>query len=86
MKVEEKIENYLVEKNGLESWSKDSIKKFSETLGKNPDEKGFFNVCVKEMSSKEGFTEENSKGFCARIIDKWKGTTKWRTGSKRNHS
>ena len=59
-------------------WGKKSVEKFGKTIGKSPKEHGFFDVCVKRMSPKTGWGKEKAEGFCARIIDTAKGTTKWR--------
>lgn len=79
---EKLINKYLGESTGLDSWTKESIKKFSSTIGKNPDEEGFFDACVMEMKGKDGFDSEKAKGFCARVRDKWKGHPMWRGKSK----
>lgn len=76
------IDKYIGEAQGLNSWTKESIKKFSNSIGKNPDEEGFFNACVMEMKGKDEFDEEKAKGFCARIKDKWKSHPMWRGKNK----
>jgi hypothetical protein len=59
-------------------WGKKSVEKFGETIGKSPDEKGFFDTCVVRMKGKKGFDGEKAEKFCASLIDTYKGTTKWR--------
>jgi hypothetical protein len=43
-------EKYLVEKGMPKGWDKSSIDKIAKTIGKEPDEKGFFDACVEKMS------------------------------------
>jgi len=64
-------------------WGKKSVEKFGKTIGKSPSEEGFFDACVSRMSPKKGWGKEKASGFCARLIDTHKGTTKWR--GKKNH-
>lgn len=64
-------------------WGKSSVEKFGKTIGKSPSEEGFFDACVSRMSPKKGWDKEKAEGFCARLIDTAKGTTKWR--GKKNH-
>jgi hypothetical protein len=64
-------------------WGKASVEKFGKTIGKSPSEEGFFDSCVARMSPKKGWDKEKASGFCARLIDTHKGTTKWR--GKKNH-
>jgi hypothetical protein len=59
-------------------WGKKSVEKFGKTIGKSPTEHGFFDACVKRMAPKSGWGKERAEGFCARLIDTAKGTTKWR--------
>jgi hypothetical protein len=74
---------YLTEKPiKTKGWTKESIKKFGETIGVDPGEKGFFDACVKEMSPKEGFDKEKAKGFCAAIKDAHYESPKWRGKGK----
>jgi len=63
-------------------WTDKSVDKFGKTIGKAPDEKGFFDACVSRMSGKEGFDAEKAKGFCASIKDKKYGSTFWRGRGK----
>lgn len=44
---------------------------------KSPKQHGYFQECVRKNKDKK-----NPEGYCASIIDKVKGTTKWRTGPK----
>jgi hypothetical protein len=59
-------------------WGKSSVEKFGKTIGKSPSEHGFFDACTARMSPKKGWGKEKAEGFCARLIDTAKGTTKWR--------
>jgi len=59
-------------------WGKASVEKFGRTIGKSPQKHGFFDACVSRMSPKKGWGKEKAEGFCARLIDTAKGTTKWR--------
>lgn len=39
------IQSYLISESKLpKGWSKDSVAKFAKTIGKNADEKGFFDL------------------------------------------
>lgn len=59
-------------------WGKKSVEKFGKTIGKDPKEHGFFDACVSRMKGKSGWDKEKAEGFCARLIDTVKGSTKWR--------
>jgi len=59
-------------------WDKSSVEKFGKTIGHSPHEHGFFAKCAVRMKGKKGWDEEKANGFCARLIDTAKGTTKWR--------
>jgi hypothetical protein len=59
-------------------WGKKSVEKFGKTIGADPKEHGFFDKCVMRMKDKSGWDKEKAEGFCARLIDTAKGTTKWR--------
>lgn len=54
---------------------------WGRTFGKNhgimPDEKGFFEMCVKHMNPKMG----DADAYCARVKDAYHGSTMWRSGS-----
>jgi len=63
-------------------WGKKSVEKFGKTIGKDPKDHGFFDACVSRMKGKKGWDQEKANGFCARLIDTAKGTTKWRKGEK----
>lgn len=63
-------------------WGKKSVEKFGKTIGKSPHEHGFFDTCVMRMKGKSGWDKEKAEGFCARLIDTAKGTTKWRGNEK----
>lgn len=66
----------MLDEAGLENWDADSMRKFSKTIGKNPTEKGFFDACVTRMG--QHFTEDQAKGFCAKLKDKAYNSTYWR--------
>jgi len=59
-------------------WGKKSVEKFGKTIGKSPHEEGFFDACVMRMKGKKGWDKDKADGFCARLVDTAKGTTKWR--------
>lgn len=59
-------------------WGKASVEKFGKTIGKSPSEHGFFDACKNRMKGKTGWNEDKADGFCARLIDTYKGNTKWR--------
>lgn len=59
-------------------WDKSSVKKFGDSIGKNPGEKGFFDACVSKMGSKM----DDPNGFCASLKDTYYGDTKWRGKEK----
>jgi len=63
-------------------WGKKSVEKFGKTIGKSPTEHGFFDACTGRMKGKKGWDEEKANGFCARLVDTAKGTTKWRGKKK----
>lgn len=63
-------------------WGKKSVEKFGKTIGHSPHEHGFFDACVGRMKGKSGWDKEKSEGFCSRLIDTAKGTTKWRGKEK----
>ena len=45
------IDKYLIQEKGMpKGWTKDSISKFTKTIGKSPNDKGFFSACVNQMS------------------------------------
>lgn len=68
------------ESKGINDWTMDSVKKFSKKIGKTPDEKGFFDACTTRMS--KHMSDEDAKGMCAKIRDKFKGSTYWRGKDK----
>ena len=76
MKILDKIEKYLNEKSGMKAWTKSSVEKFSKTLGISPDEEGYMDACILEMS--KHMTKEQAGGFCAKSISIYKGSEKWR--------
>ena len=81
MDIEEVVDKYLGEdKEGTlpRGWTRDSIEKFSKSIGKTPEEKGFFKECVLHLG--KSMDTEQANGTCANIIDSWKGNTNWRSG------
>lgn len=79
-----KFKQYLTEigfKNYPAGWNRSSVRKFvktlSDTIGKKPDEHGWFDACVLKMEKEMG---DGAKGFCASIKDEYFGQTKWRSG------
>jgi len=85
MKLFEKlmIDDYLSEAPlASKGWTDKSVKKFGKTIGKDPTDKGFFDLCVKRMSGKEGFDAEKARGFCASVKDKAYGSPNWRGKDK----
>ena len=54
------------------NWYKKAKKKSPE-YEHSPKEHGFFDECVRKNQDKD-----NPEAYCASIIDKVKGTTKWR--------
>ena len=66
----------LLETKGLDEWDKSSVEKFGKTIGKSPDEEGYFDACVLRMG--KHMSDENAKGFCAKTLDIYKGDTDWR--------
>jgi|GEM_PF-2774454 hypothetical protein len=77
------IEEYLKEEPiGAKGWTQTSLKKFGDTIGIDPKEKGFFDACVLRMKGKEGFDDEKAKGFCASIKDAAYGSPNWRGKDK----
>lgn len=46
---------------------------------KSPKEHGFIDQCIKKNKDKD-----SPGGYCASIVDKVKGTTKWRKGPKKD--
>jgi hypothetical protein len=79
-----KLKDYLLNEAPIQTkgWTKKSLEKFGKTIGKMPDEKGFFEACVMKMKSKEGFDEEKAKGFCAAIKDAQYDSPMWRGADK----
>lgn len=75
IRIGQEVEELL--ESGLDNWDAASIAKFAKTIGITPDDKGFFDKCQKRMMGNK-MSEKQSAGFCAKIIDKHKGTTTWR--------
>jgi hypothetical protein len=63
-------------------WTQASVSKFGKTIGKDPQEHGFFDACVARMSPKEGFDADKAKRFCASIKDASYGSAYWRGKDK----
>jgi len=63
-------------------WTQKSVSKFGKTIGKDPQEHGFFDACVTRMSGKEGFDGKKAKGFCASVKDASYGSAHWRGKGK----
>lgn len=63
-------------------WTQASVTKFGKTVGKSPQEHGFFDACVKRMSPKPGFGDDKAKRFCASIKDASYGSAYWRGSAK----
>jgi len=77
------IEDYLNEAPvGSKGWTQSSVEKFGKTIGKDPQDKGFFATCVKRMEGKKGFDKEKAQGFCASIKDASYGSPNWRGKDK----
>ena len=75
-----KFKRFLTEAPiATKGWTKDSVKKFGKTIGKSPDEHGFFDVCVSHMEKEMG---EQAKGFCASLKDTYYGGSGWRGAGK----
>ena len=55
-------------------WTKESKKDDK----KSPKEHGFIDQCIEENKDKD-----DPGAYCASIVDKVKGTTKWRSKSKK---
>ncbi len=54
-------EQYLIEKGMPKGWTKASIDKLSKTIGKKPNQKGFFDACFAHMS--KHMDETKAKGL-----------------------
>lgn len=83
------IDTYLnkLHEAGFESkpkgWTDKSIKKAGRTLAKHvgeetPEDKGFFDKCVKKMRG----DIDNPEGYCASLKDEETGSTYWRGKGK----
>jgi len=59
-------------------WGKSSVEKFGKTIGHDPNKEGFFDACKNRMKGKKDWGVDKAEGFCARLIDTYKGNTKWR--------
>jgi hypothetical protein len=79
--LKELIKKYLLVEKGMpEGWDDKSIAKLSDTIGKKPDEKGFFDACVIHLS--KHMDDQTAKGLCANIKDTGTGSTYWRGKDK----
>jgi hypothetical protein len=56
------------------------VKTFSKNHDIDPDKSGFFDTCVLHMKDEMG--EDGAKGYCARALDTYKGSTHWRGQGK----
>ena len=63
-------------------WTQASVAKFGKTIGKDPQEHGFFDACVSRMEGKTGFDNDKAKRFCASIKDASYGSAYWRGKEK----
>lgn len=54
-------ERYLIEKGMPDGWDEKTIAKISKTIGKDPDEKGFFDACHTTMS--KHMDDQTAKGL-----------------------
>ena len=82
MKFFEKImiDDYLDEAPiAAKGWTKKSVEKFGKTIGKEPDEHGFFDACVSRMGKHMG---DKAKGFCANVKSTALNTEYWRGKGK----
>lgn len=59
--MKDTYKKYLVEKGMPDGWTKGSIEKFANTIGKKPDEKGFFDACYAEMS--KNMDDQTARGL-----------------------
>jgi len=76
-----RLQKYIQETiNGKlpKGWDKDSVKKLSKKIGKNPGDKGFFDACTKKM----GKHIDSVEGFCANVKDVGLSSTYWRGKGK----
>jgi len=74
------VDEYLNEAPiASKGWTRKSIEKFGNTIGKAPGEKGFFEACVARMEPKMG---DQAKGFCASIKDAEYNSPMWRGKGK----
>ena len=63
-------------------WTQASVSKFGKTIGKDPQEHGFFDSCVSRMEGKKGFDDDKAKRFCASVKDASYGSSFWRGKDK----
>ena len=63
-------------------WTQASVSKFGKTIGKDPQEHGFFDSCVSRMEGKKGFDGDKAKRFCASVKDASYGSSFWRGKDK----
>jgi len=55
------VKKYLIEKGLPDGWTQKSIEKLSDTIGKKPGDKGFFDTCYSHMS--KHMDDERAKGL-----------------------
>ena len=67
----------------VKGWTQSSVEKFGKTIGKNPQQHGFFDACVSRMEGKKGFDSDKAKRFCASIKDASYGSAFWRGKGKK---
>jgi hypothetical protein len=74
MDILEKISIILDRMDELaKGWTRESVAKFGKTIGKAPDEHGFFDSCVLEMKKND---IKDAEGLCAEMKDVYYGSTK----------
>ena len=79
--MKELIDKYLMTEKGMpDGWNKGSIAKLSDTIGKQPGDKGFFDACVLHLS--KHMDDQTARGLCANIKDTGTGSTFWRGKEK----
>lgn len=64
-------------------WDKSSVEKFGKTIGISPSKHGFIKGCVAKMEGKSGWDKKKAGGFCASLVDTYKGSTEWRKGPRK---
>jgi hypothetical protein len=83
MRLQELTEGLMLEAPiQAKGWTQASVSKFGKTIGKDPQEHGFFDACVTRMEGKKGFDGDKAKRFCASIKDASYGSAFWRGKAK----